>query len=82
MPEVAFSSRLYDAESRVYHSDLGCSHAPEDPLIRPLGSLDEAREWRECEQCVGDIDRSSVDFSYQTLARDADPAEFFGGGSA
>jgi hypothetical protein len=82
MPEVAFSSRLYDERSRVYHSDLGCSHAPEDPLIRPLGSLDEARDWRECEQCIGDIERDGSDWSYQELARESDPADFFGGESA
>lgn len=82
MPEVVFSTRLFDRGSRVYHSDLGCTHAPDDPRIAPLGALDEAREWRECEQCTGDIDREGSDWSYQEMAREADPAEFFGGGSA
>ena len=82
MPEVVIRRRLHDVPQRVYHTDLGCSHAPtgETRAVVPLDSLDDVREWRECRVCSGAQQSGTQDWSYQALARDTTPEELFGAG--
>lgn len=67
--ETVYLAGADKREGQIYHTDLDCSHGPDNPTRASFGALHEG--YRECDFCSGEWQTSTTpDFSIYQAAED------------